>query len=217
MGGRDKAPRPRVVGQAQPGVHEPLRPARQSRSEGVGGPASHDRPHTGRDFGDEVHQVRVGPDFHRAAGDLLLADKALDAVHVIVVEVGVDHRPDRLTRESLGDIGRGLAGAVFLRQAVDQNQALRRLDDRHIGDVVADQGVGALTGLDDLAGEAGRVLGKGRVDGGCGFDLGHGSAQLHGSGDAEGVDAAVDLELAALDPAALVGGEEQHQIGDFIG
>ena len=159
----------------------------------------------------------MSPDFHLAAGDLLLADEALDAVDVVVVEVGIDDGTDRLARKALGDISSGLACAVLLCHAVDKDQALWRLDNRNIRDVIADQGMGPLTGLDDLAGEACGVLGQRRVDGGCGFDLGHGSAQFHSSGDAEGVDAAIDLELAALDPAALVGGEEQHQIGDFIG
>jgi hypothetical protein len=120
-------------------AHQALRSVVQETAERVGGPACH------RVAGDDVLADGVlvearsrarGDDRHLARADVGLVDDALHAAVVVDVGVGVDHRGDRLVAHVLADQRHALLCGLDACHAVDHHQALGRLDDGQVRDVV---------------------------------------------------------------------------------
>ena len=135
-GGRDEGRRLGLGQRADASVHVLVVGRRQEAAEAVG------RAHTedGADLRALRHHVGqqgfMGVDLHLAAGHLLGTDERLHAVDVVRVEVGVDHRLDRLVAD-LAQLGHDLARLAHRLAGVDDDQALGSVDGHHVAELPA--------------------------------------------------------------------------------
>ena len=148
---------------ADAGVHLLMIGGRQPGAEAVAGAHRENRPdqralrhHIGQ-------QGLVGDDLHLTAAHLLFGDEGLHAIDMVRVEVGVDHRLDRLVAD-LAELGHDLARLADRLAGIDDDQPFRGLDHRHVAQLPADGGIDVTGHLVDLLHKMLGVLGQLRVD-----------------------------------------------------